>query len=164
MGRCRKTKQAKQENKQGHEVIILYCDESFSIEDNWIFSPSTIYEFYLRPDNFNFDVTLVVNGNGLNLNLPVNRFASFIFGSMIVGECVIMFENEVIIDFIILELPSIGGYSGGPLFDLGYIKSAVMTMTKEKTILYGIVHGTISDTTGGKLAAITPLKYLNGWM
>ena len=104
MGRRRKTKQAKQEKRKRHKVIILYCDESFSIEDNWIFSPSTTYEFYLRPDNFNFDVTLVVNGNGLNLNLPVNRFASFIFGSMIVGECVIMFENEVIIDFIILEL------------------------------------------------------------
>lgn len=73
------------------------------------------------------------------------------------------FDNNVQCDFIILELPSIGGYSGGPLFDLGYIISGNITHTKEKTILHGIVHGTISDPTGGKLAAITPCKYLNGW-
>ena len=104
MGRHRKTKQAKQENKQGHEVIILYCDESFSIEDNWNFSLSTTYAFYKRPANFNFDVTLVLNENGRNLNLPVNRFASFIFGSRIVGECVIMYDCLFVRDFIISEL------------------------------------------------------------
>lgn len=66
--------------------------------------------------------------------------------------------------FFIIENPSIGGYSGGPIFDLGYLISGIMRQTKEKTICYGFTHGTISDDTGGKLGAITPASYLNGWL
>jgi hypothetical protein len=36
-----------------------------------------------------------------------------------------------------------------------------MTTTKEKTICYGIMHGTLGDSTGGKLAAVTPAYYLS---
>ena len=63
-------------------------------------------------------------------------------------------------DFFCLENPSVGGYSGGPVFDLGYEKMGCATATKEKTVLHGIVHGTMSDDTGGKIALITPLFYL----
>lgn len=35
-----------------------------------------------------------------------------------------------------------------------------MTTTKEKTICYGIMHGTMSDNTGGKIALVTPTYYL----
>ncbi|MBD3905199.1 serine protease [Chryseobacterium sp. Ch-15] len=67
-------------------------------------------------------------------------------------------------NFVILESPSIGGYSGGPVFDLGYKVDGLLTQNTGRTILHGIVHGTLSDPTGGKLAAITPLNYLNGWL
>ena len=67
-------------------------------------------------------------------------------------------------DFFVLENPSIGGYSGGPIFDLGYMVSGLMTQTKEKTICHGFMHGTLSDNTGGKLAAVTPSTYLKGWL
>lgn len=63
-------------------------------------------------------------------------------------------------DFLCLESPSVGGYSGGPIFDLGYQIVGAMTTTKDKTRLYGIMHGTISDNTGGKIAAVTPIIYL----
>jgi hypothetical protein len=33
-------------------------------------------------------------------------------------------------------------------------------MRGDGTILYGLMHGTISDETGGKLAAVTPSFYL----
>ena len=62
--------------------------------------------------------------------------------------------------FFLLENPSIGGYSGCPVFDLGYMIVGAMTTTKDKTRCYGIMHGTISDDTGGKLAAVTPAFYL----
>ena len=62
--------------------------------------------------------------------------------------------------FFCLENPSIGGYSGCPVFDLGYSTNGVMTMTKEKTWCYGIMHGTMSDATGGKIAMVTPSFYL----
>jgi len=63
-------------------------------------------------------------------------------------------------DFFILEDPSIGGYSGGPIFDLGYIIVGAMTTNTGDTICHGIMHGTISDNTGGKLAAVTPCTYV----
>lgn len=73
-------------------------------------------------------------------------------------------DNNKPCNFFITENPSIGGYSGGPIFDLGYSISIGMVQQKEKTVLYGIMHGTISDATGGKLGAITPTYYLNGWL
>lgn len=63
-------------------------------------------------------------------------------------------------DFFCLENPSVGGYSGGPVFDMGYEKMGCATATKEKTVLHGIVHGTMSDETGGKIALITPMLYI----
>jgi hypothetical protein len=63
-------------------------------------------------------------------------------------------------EFFLLENPSVGGYSGCPVFDLGYMIVGSMTTTKDKTRCYGIMHGTISDNTGGKLAAVTPAFYL----
>ena len=35
-----------------------------------------------------------------------------------------------------------------------------MTRTKEKTWCHGIMHGTMSDDTGGKIALVTPAFYL----
>ncbi len=112
------------------------------------------------------DIELTSIGFPLGLGAVGPKFSPLSFRTFVSSPQITLprFDNQVNCDFIILELPSIGGYSGGPLFDLGYIKSAAIEMTKEKTILYGIVHGTLSDVTGGKLAAITPLKYLNGWM
>lgn len=74
------------------------------------------------------------------------------------------FDTGTPCDFIIMESPSTGGYSGGPVFDLGYHISGGMTTTKEHTILHGLVHGTISDPTGGKMGAVTPTKYLKDWL
>ena len=63
-------------------------------------------------------------------------------------------------DFFCLENPSVGGYSGCPVFDLGYMVVGAMTITKAKAICYGIMHGTMSDNTGGKIALVTPTFYL----
>jgi hypothetical protein len=43
---------------------------------------------------------------------------------------------------------------------MGYEKMGGATATKEKTVLHGIVHGTMSDDTGGTIALITPMFYL----
>ncbi len=63
-------------------------------------------------------------------------------------------------DFFCLEAPGVGGYSGCPVFDLGYSTNGLVTMTKEKTWCYGFMHGTLSDETGGKIAFVTPAFYL----
>lgn len=112
------------------------------------------------------DVELTTIGFPLGLGATGAKFSPLSFRSFAAGPLITLprADNQVLSDFIILEMPSIGGYSGGPLFDLGYMISGMMTQSKEKTILHGIVHGTVSDPTGGKLAAITPCKYLIGWL
>lgn len=111
------------------------------------------------------DTELTTIGFPLGLGAVGAKFSPLTYRTYVASPVITLprFDNNIQSDFIILELPVIGGYSGGPTFDLGYVISGAMTTTKEKTILHGIVHGTISDQTGGKLAAITPCKYLNGW-
>ncbi len=112
------------------------------------------------------DLLLTSVGFPLGLGATGNKFSPLTFRTYVSAPLVTLprFDNGIPCDFIILELPSIGGYSGGPLFDLGYIIAGAMTSHTGDTILHGIVHGTISDPTGGKLAAITPCSYLNGWI
>lgn len=112
------------------------------------------------------DIELTTIGFPLGLGAVGAKFSPLTYRTYVASPVITLprFDNKEPSDFIILELPSIGGYSGGPTFDLGYIITGSMTSTKENTILHGIVHGTIPDQTGGKLAAITPCKYLNGWL
>jgi len=112
------------------------------------------------------DIELTTIGFPLGLGAVGTKFSPLSYRTYAAAPSITLprFDNKNQCDFIILELPSIGGYSGGPMFDLGYMISGLMKHTKEKTILHGLVHGTISDPTGGKLAAITPSKYLNGWL
>lgn len=69
-------------------------------------------------------------------------------------------DTKTLSDFFCLENPSVGGYSGCPVFDLGYSTNGVMQITKERTWCHGIMHGTMSDNTGGKIAMVTPAFYL----
>lgn len=74
------------------------------------------------------------------------------------------FDTGAPCEFFCLENPSVGGYSGCPVFDLGIMVVGGMTSTKEKTECLGIMHGTIIDATGGKLSAVTPAYYLEGFI
>jgi hypothetical protein len=69
-------------------------------------------------------------------------------------------DNGSLCEFLILENPSIGGYSGGPVFDVSITTINSITSTGEGTKCYGFMHGTLSDETGGKLAAVTPSYFL----
>lgn len=62
--------------------------------------------------------------------------------------------------FFCLENPSVGGYSGCPVIDLGYMVSGLLTQRKGNPVVHGIMHGTMSDVTGGKIALVTPAFYL----
>ena len=62
--------------------------------------------------------------------------------------------------FFLLESPSVGGYSGAPCFDISIYKLGAATATGSGTLCYGLMHGTISDATGGKLAAVTPAFFI----
>jgi hypothetical protein len=65
--------------------------------------------------------------------------------------------------FFVIDRPSIGGYSGAPVFlmpwpysDDAMLKLVPRDSPDGKPKCFGIVSGTIGDDTGGKLAAIIP--------
>jgi Trypsin-like peptidase domain len=75
------------------------------------------------------------------------------------------FDTHELATFFLLDSPSIGGFSGAPVFapPTPYASSTagmVFPATGNPTICVGLVHGTISDDTGGKMAAITPSIYV----
>ena len=97
------------------------------------------------------------SGLGVNGNFSPLTYRSFASSSILNLRRSDSFVN---CDFFLLENPSTGGYSGCPVFDLGIIVNGGMTITKDVAICHGIMHGTMSDKTGGKLAIVTPAYYL----
>ena len=143
------------------EIIVSSINKQFLQNRSFPFT-----QIETNQVNISKDLQLTSIGFPLGLGATGSKFSPLTFRTFVSGPKITFprFDNKIICDFIILEQPSIGGYSGGPLFDLGYIISGAMTSTMGPTKLHGIVHGTINDETGGKLAAITPTSYLNGWL
>lgn len=67
-----------------------------------------------------------------------------------------LFDTGTKATFFVLQAPGIGGYSGAPVFDISQYKMGPLTTTGSGTVCYGLIHGTISDETGGKLAVVVP--------
>lgn len=105
------------------------------------------------------EITCVGFPSGLGVK---GKFTPFTFRSFFSSNLVTFprFDTKILCNFLCLENPSVGGYSGGPVFDLGYRIVGAMTTTTNDTRLYGLIHGTLSDDTGGKIAAVTPIIYL----
>ena len=65
--------------------------------------------------------------------------------------------------FFITQDPSIGDFSGAPIFDTGLPYSsdeAAMVIRSKKRQIVGVVHGNVEDKTRGKLGAVTPAYLL----
>ena len=59
--------------------------------------------------------------------------------------------------FLFLQDPSVGGYSGSPVLDTGQIRVAGATIAPGgRCRCLGLVHGTVADLSGGKFAAVVP--------
>jgi hypothetical protein len=76
------------------------------------------------------------------------------------------FDTNTEATFFVLDKPSIGGYSGAPVFlmpwpyaDSASLKFMDRASPDAQPKCVGIVHGTLSDNTGGKLAAIVPVVF-----
>lgn len=73
-------------------------------------------------------------------------------------------DTKTLQTFIILENPSVAGYSGGPVFDSNETILGGLHIRNGGIKLRGFIHGTISDLTGGKLTAMTPAFYLRDFL
>jgi hypothetical protein len=78
------------------------------------------------------------------------------------------FDTHTPATFYLLENASIAGFSGAPVFlipkpfatNSGSLAFPRTGSGSSTLTCVGIVHGTISDETGGKMAAVTPSKYI----
>jgi len=61
-------------------------------------------------------------------------------------------------DGFLLQDPSVGGYSGAPVFDLGLMimGQGSISVRSGGPLCVGLISGTVSDDTGGKIATVVP--------
>ena len=106
-----------------------------------------------------FELTAIGFPRGLGTD---NLFSPFTFRSYASSGFVTLKRADTKTDsaFFCLENPSVGGYSGCPVFDLGYETNGTMMVTRNQTWCHGFMHGTMCDDTGGKIAMVTPAFYL----
>ena len=142
------------------KLDIAKLDEKFSNR----FFPITQVDNSQKP--ISRDLTLTVAGFPSGLGTAYtgsSKFSPLTFRSFASSSYMTLqrADKSINSDFFCLENPAMGGYSGGPVLDLGYEKTPLMLQEYGDTILLGFIHGTQSDNTGGKIAYVTPSYYLH---
>lgn len=137
---------------------ISFTDENTQFMENRFF-PYDHFNLERVAVSRDFELTSIGFPHGLGVE---GSFSPFTFRSYASSGFVTLKRADTgsMSEFFCLENPSVGGYSGCPVFDLGYSTNGVMQITKERTYCHGIMHGTMSDKTGGKIALVTPAFYL----
>ena len=146
-----------------HPVADMAIFEIDSMANPWISTRSFPYDHCeISMVNLTRDTELTTVGFPLGLGIQ-NIFAPLTFRSF-PASSILKIQRidkpQNVLDFFLLEDPSIGGYSGGPVFDLAYKVDYNMTQTKDKTRLYGIMHGYCGGNAGGSMSCVTPISYL----
>ncbi len=106
-------------------------------------------------------ITLTVLGFPLQLGIsqyfsPISRETKTASGLLELPR----FDTKVMSTFFVTQDPSVGGFSGAPVFDTRLPHSTenigLSVQVGGDARIVGLVHGTLSDDTGGKLGAIVP--------
>ena len=136
--------------------IMPYDNDSGSRLKQWSFPVDKIYDSRQAIPR---EMTITCMG------FPVvdeigQHFSPLTFNSFFSSGLVTMkrADNKTQAIFQLLQNPSIQGYSGGPV--LMGLENAGISVDWNETLLVGIMHGTYSDNTGGKLAMVTPSFYI----
>ncbi len=137
---------------------VCFTDINMKFMENRFF-PIDHFNLEKKVVSRDFELTAVGFPHGLGTG---GSFSPFTFRSYASSGFVTLkrADTNTLSEFFCLENPSVGGYSGCPVFDLGYSTNGVMQITKERTWCHGIMHGTMSDNTGGKIAMVTPAYYI----
>jgi len=108
------------------------------------------------------ELDLTILGFPLNLGVkgkfsPISKTSRAASGLLTLPRA----DTKTKATFFLLEDPSVGGFSGAPVFvKPGTLIKGSALMHRKGFRYLGIVHGTISDKTGGKFAAIIPSKHV----
>lgn len=140
-------------------VLPLHIDSSLVTTLSGRFFPVEQLDMSGSTPSRDAYLTSVGFPNGLGAS---GKFSPFTFRSHASSSLITLLraDTKTPANFFTLENPSVGGYSGGPVFDFGYVIVGSMTTHTGPSICHGIMHGTISDSTGGKIAAVTPCYYV----
>lgn len=119
------------------------------------------YQIEINYGSFSRDKELTCVGFPKGLGVT-GKFSPFTFRSYISCPEITLLRSDTKTPAIFgcLENPSVGGYSGGPIFDLGAMVVGIMVSSSGPTKLLGIMHGTLFDDTGGKIAVFSPAAFL----
>jgi S1-C subfamily serine protease len=105
------------------------------------------------------DITLTVMGYPLGMGVqgfisPLSRETKAASGFITLPRA----DTQQPATFIVLQDPSIGGLSGGPVFDTGlpHFTTGRRMIVREGLSLVGLMHGEWLDKGGGKMAAVVP--------
>lgn len=137
---------------------VYFTEENKRFVENRCF-PYDHFNLDRMPVSRDYELTSIGFPRGLGTE---GSFSPFTFRSYASSGFVSLprADTKTISEFFCLENPSVGGYSGCPVFDLGYSTNGVMQISRGQTWCHGIMHGTMSDDTGGKIAMVTPSFYL----
>jgi hypothetical protein len=69
-------------------------------------------------------------------------------------------DKNIETTFLILDDPSVQGFSGAPVYALSEVSLGGVAFGTGRFACVGLVHGTLSDNTGGKFAAIVPAYFI----
>lgn len=70
------------------------------------------------------------------------------------------FDKNIETTFLILDDPSVQGFSGAPVYALSEVSLGGVAFGTGRFACVGLVHGTLPDNTGGKFAAIVPAYFI----
>lgn len=114
---------------------------------------------YTKKEAVSREVIVTILGFPLNLGhkgffSPISRETKPASGFLTLRR----FDTNQPTTFFITQDPSAGGFSGAPVFDmrLPIQSTSTLSIIGAPPRIVGIVHGTLSDRTGGKLGAICP--------
>jgi len=115
-------------------------------------------QVYYRHDLPGRDVDLTFLGYSV-IDLNVKHFSPLVFSAHRSSGLLTQprADTHTPCDFFFLDVPGIGGCSGSGVFSSVEKKVYVGCGA---TRMEGIVHGTMSDITGGKMAVVTPAPYI----
>lgn len=108
------------------------------------------------------ELSLVVVGFPLGLGVQ-KKFSSLLRETHAASGLIDLKRADTgqVATFFVIQDPSIGGFSGAPVFVLKtYLFGSTLMKGVDVDSCVGLVHSTISDNTGGKLGVVTPANYV----
>lgn len=139
-------------------AIIELTTSDKSVEQRfkqWSFPASQIYENSDLPTK---DADLTFLGFP-RIDLDLQHFSPLTFNSHLSSGLITQFryDTKTKCNLFYLDIPSMQGCSGSGVY---YSVKKAMYYGGQVTVFIGVVHGTATDDTGGKLATITPAFYI----